>query len=104
MAIARWSRDADDFLLVGNEEATDNLGGGSGAPLDGEADGRPFLAAPDRAGRRLPFIATWASASDSSGGVMARGDGPGADLIRRTIESSDIDRALYLGMFERRID
>jgi len=164
-AIARLSQDADGFLLVGNEEATDNFGGennatavfdaGAGAdrairvaldfarrhgqttvvlasdsdcggllvtgddviagqrvaprgengsPQDGGPDGLPFLAAPDRAGVRLPFIATWASASDSSGGVMARGYGPGADLIRGTIDSMDIYRALYLGLFERRID
>jgi alkaline phosphatase len=164
-AIARLSRDADGFLLVGNEEATDNFGGennanavfdaGAGAdravrvaldfakqhgqttvvlasdsdcggllvtgddvvagqkvaprgengsPQDGGPDGLPFLAAPDRAGVRLPFIATWASASDSSGGVMARAYGPGADLVRGTIDSSDIYRALYLGLFERRID
>jgi alkaline phosphatase len=164
-AIARLSRDADGFLLVGNEEATDNFGGENnatavfdagagadravrvaldfarrqgqttvvlasdsdcggllvtgddvvagqkvpprgenGAPQDGGPDGLPFLAAPDRAGVRLPFIATWASASDSSGGVLARGYGPGADLIRGTIDSSDIYRALYLGLFERRID
>ncbi|MCE3002813.1 MAG: alkaline phosphatase [Xanthomonadaceae bacterium] len=164
-AIARLSRDADGFLLVGNEEATDNFGGennasavfdaGAGAdravrialdfaqrqgqttvvvasdsdcggllvtgddvvagqkvaprgengsPQDGGPDGLPFLAAPNRAGVRLPFIATWASASDSSGGVMARGYGPGADLVRGTIDSIDIYRALYLGLFERRID
>jgi alkaline phosphatase len=164
-AIARLSRDVDGFLLVGNEEATDNFGGennatavfdaGAGAdravrialdfarrqgqttvvlasdsdcggllvtgddvvagvkvsprgengsPQDGGPDGLPFLAAADRAGVRLPFIATWASSSDSSGGVMARAYGPGADLVRGTIDSSDIYRAIHLGLFERRID
>lgn len=164
-AIARLSRDADGFLLVGNEEATDNFGGDNhagavfdagagadravraalefarrhgqttlvlasdsdcggllvtgddvvvgrkvaprgenGAPQDGGPDGLPFLAAPDRAGVRLPFIATWASSSDGSGGVLARAFGPGADLVRGTIDSTDIYRALYLGLFERRID
>ena len=164
-AIARLSRDADGFLLVGNEEATDNFGGDNnatavfdaglgadravraaldfarrqgqttvvlasdsdcggllvtgddvvpgqkvpprgenGSPQDGGPDGLPFLAAPDRAGVRLPFIATWASSSDASGGVMARAYGPGADLVRGTIDSTDVYRALYLGLFERRID
>jgi hypothetical protein len=74
--------------------------GENGAPQDG----LPILAAADRAGVRLPFVATWASASDSSGGVMARGYGPGADRVRGTIDSTDIDRALDLGLFERRID
>jgi alkaline phosphatase len=164
-AIRLLSRDADGFLLVANEEATDDFAsrnhasavfdagagadravhialdfakkqgqttvivasdsdcggllvtgddvvagmkvaprGENGAPQDGGPDGLPFLAAPDREGVRLPFIATWASASDSSGGVIARGYGPGADLVRGTIDSTDIYRALYLGLFERRID
>lgn len=164
-AIELLADDADGFLLVGNEEASDNFGGennaaavfeaGAGADRavahalefarkqgqttivvasdsdcggltvtgddvipgkkvpargengsaqDGGADGLPFLAAPDRAGQRLPFIATWASSNDSSGGVIARGHGPGGDLIRATVDSTDIYRALYLGLFERRID
>ncbi|NKB16440.1 MAG: hypothetical protein HC774_05495 [Sphingomonadales bacterium] len=78
--------------------------GENGSPQDGGADGMPFLAAADARGKRLPFIVTWASANDSSGGVMARGYGPGADLIRGTIDSTDIYRALYLGLFERRLD
>lgn len=165
VAIDLLANDADGFLLVGNEEASDNFGGENnaaavldagagadravahaleymrkngqttvvlasdsdcggltvtgddviagrrvpargenGAPQDGGADGLPFQAAPDRHGVRLPFIATWASSSDSSGGVIARGAGPGGDLIRGTVDSTDIYRALYLGLFERRID
>ncbi len=76
----------------------------NGSPLDGAADGRAFLAAPDRNGKRLPFLVSWASTGDMSGGLVARGYGPGADLLRGTIDSTDIYRALYLGLFERRID
>jgi alkaline phosphatase len=165
VAIAALGTDADGFLLVGNEEASDNFGGenhawavleagagadravahalayagkhgettvlvasdsdcgglnvtgddviagarvavraANGSPQDGGLDGLPFLAAPDRAGKRLPFVASWASDSDMSGGVIARGHGPGGDLVRGTIDSTDIYRALYLGLFERRID
>jgi alkaline phosphatase len=165
VAIDILAKDADGFLLVGNEEASDNFAGENnasavleagagadravayalayaqaqgqttvvlasdsdcggltvtgddvipgkrvaargenGAPQDGGPDGLPFLAAADRNGVRLPFIATWASNNDSSGGVVARGAGPGGDLIRGTVDSTDIYRALYLGLFERRID
>lgn len=165
IALARLSRDPDGFLLVGNEEATDNqsgennavavldaaLGadraiaaalafaartgnttvvvasdsdngamnatgddvevsmrvpprGENGAPQDGDTQGRAWLAAADRNGRRLPFLITWASTSDLSGGLVARGYGPGADLVRGTIDSGDIYRVLYLGLFEERID
>jgi alkaline phosphatase len=78
--------------------------GENGAPQDGDAGGRAFLAAPDRSGKRLPFLVSWASAGDMSSGLVARGHGPGADLLRGTVDSIDIYRALYLGLFERRID
>lgn len=72
----------------------------NGAPIDGDA-GRPFLAAPDRAGVRLPFVLHWANDGDLAGGIVARGRGPGADLIEGTIDSTDVYRALYLGLFGR---
>jgi alkaline phosphatase len=164
-ALMLLSRDSDGFLLVANEEASDNFAGENharavldagagadraiaralefarqyplttilvasdsecggfaltgddviaarpvaakgenGAPQDGDLNGLPFLAAADSRGRRLPFVVNWASAGDGSGGVIARGSGPGAALIQGTIDSTDIYRALYLGVFERRID
>jgi alkaline phosphatase len=72
----------------------------NGAPIDGDA-GRPFLAAPDRAGVRLPFVLHWANDGDLAGGIVARGRGRGADLIEGTIDSTDVYRALYLGLFGR---
>jgi glycerophosphoryl diester phosphodiesterase len=44
----------------------------NGAPQDALL-GRPFLAAPDAAGQRHPFVVHWASANDVSGGIAARG-------------------------------
>ncbi len=75
----------------------------NGSPVDG-ADGKPFVAAADARGARLPFVVTWASTSDSSGGTVARGVGPGAELIHGTIDSTDIYRALYLGLFGKKPD
>jgi alkaline phosphatase len=160
-ALAMLADAPNGFLLVGNEEATDNLAGdnhgaavlesgrgadraiaaaiaaadrdpritivvasdsdcgglqvvsddlvagarvparaANGAPIDGDA-GRPFLAAPDRAGVRLPFVLHWANDGDLAGGIVARGRGPGARLIEGTIDSTDVYRALYLGLFGR---
>ncbi len=70
----------------------------NGAPQDG-AQGVPFLAAPDRAGVRQPFVVHWAAANDVSGGIVARGIGPGAELLKGTIDSIDIYRALRLALF-----
>ena len=73
----------------------------NGSPVDGE-DGAPFLAAADAQGRRLPFVVTWSAEGDVSGGVVARASGPGAELVRGTVDSTDIYRALHLGLFGQR--
>lgn len=71
-----------------------------GSPLDSDG-GKPFLSAADARGVRQPFYITWASDSDSAGGTVARGIGPGAAKIEGTIDSTAIYRALYLGLFGR---
>lgn len=68
-----------------------------GAAADGEA-ATPFLAAPDRAGRRLPFTIAWGADGDVAGGLVARGMGPGAARIAGTIDSTDVYRALRDGL------
>jgi len=74
----------------------------NGSPLDSDG-GKPYLSAPDARGKRIPFYITWASDSDSAGGTVARGSGPGAVLIEGTIDSTVIYRALYLGLFDQRL-
>ena len=166
--LARLKDAPNGYLIVGNEEATDNLSGENNAPatleaaagadrviaialaearanpaltvvvasdsdnsgmnatsddLDDPKDlprplptrtangslldsdgGQPFMSAPDARGVRQPFYITWASDSDSAGGTVARGIGPGAAKIEGTIDSTVIYRALYLGLFGREID
>lgn len=75
--------------------------GEKGMRLEGDAAGRPFLAAADRAGRRLPFAIAWGTAGDSAGGLVARAAGPGAKLVQGTIDSADVYSALYYGLFGR---
>jgi len=163
-ALARLRDSPKGYLLVGNEEATDNLSGENntpavleaaagadraialalaeaarnpaltllvasdsdnggmnatsddldelpqplptrtenGSPLDSDG-GKPYLSAPDARAKRIPFYVTWASASDSAGGTVARGTGPGAELFTGTIDSSVIYCALYLGLFDQRL-
>jgi alkaline phosphatase len=75
----------------------------NGSLLDSDG-GKPFMSAPDARGVRQPFYITWASDSDSAGGTVARGIGPGAAKIEGTIDSTTIYRALYLGLFGREIE
>ncbi|MBU6373450.1 MAG: alkaline phosphatase [Alphaproteobacteria bacterium] len=73
----------------------------NGAPLDGIAGAGtpPFLAAPDRAGRRLPFAIAWASDGDMSGGGVVRAAGPGARYVQGTLDSTDIYTVLHASLF-----
>ncbi len=75
----------------------------SGAAWDGR-DGTgslPFIAAPDRAGKRWPFAISWASGSDCGGGILVRGEGHRAnELIRGSIDNTripEIVREVLLG-------
>lgn len=75
----------------------------SGSLLDSD-NGEPFLTPPDRDGQRIPFYITWASDSDSAGGTVARGIGPGATRIEGTIDATEVYKALYLGLFDTSLD
>lgn len=69
-----------------------------GSPLDSD-NGQPFLTPPDANGVRIPFYITWASDSDSAGGTVVRGIGPGAAKIEGTVDATQVYGALYLGLF-----
>jgi alkaline phosphatase len=73
----------------------------NGAPMDGQGGtgGIPFLTAPNAQGERLPFAIFWAADGDVSGGGLVRATGPGAAALKGTADSTDVYRALYLGIF-----
>lgn len=73
----------------------------NGAPLDGrEGTGTaPFLAAPDRNGRRLPFGIVWASRDDVSGGILVRAEGLNSHLVRGSLDNTEIAKLIRLTLF-----
>lgn len=74
---------------------------GNGAPLDGR-DGTgtpPFIAGPDRMGRRLPFAVAWAGTNDLSGGIIARAAGLNGNLLSGSIDNTGIYRLMYATLF-----
>ena len=112
LAVAEAARDPELTVIVASDSdsgamvATDAAARGPlvpvdirGARLEGDAEGRPFLTAPDRSGHRIPFTIAWGVPGDVAGGLVARGTGPGARLITGTVDSTDIYRALHLGLF-----
>ena len=77
----------------------------NGAPMDGQGGtgGPPFIAAPDRNGRSMPFAVTWAARDDVSGGVLLRGEGLNAHLIRGSMDNTGIARLIRLTLFGREV-
>ena len=75
------------------------------APLDGIDGGNtpPFTAAPDKAGKQLPFAITWATRHDLSGGIIARAKGLNADKVSHlgVVDNTDIYRIMYYTLFNR---
>jgi alkaline phosphatase len=75
--------------------------GTNGAPLDGR-DGTatpPFLAAPNRIGKRLPFAVAWGSKIDNAGGVLARAVGHKAERVRGNLDNTEVYRVVYEALF-----
>lgn len=73
----------------------------NGAPIDG-VDGAgtaPFVAAPDRFGRRLPFAVSWAAFGDVSGGILVRAEGFLADRVRGSMDNAEIARLIREALF-----
>jgi alkaline phosphatase len=77
----------------------------NGSPQDG-VEGtatRPFLAAPDRHGNRLPFAVCWSTTDDVAGSVLVRAEGYTADRLPTTVDNTDIYKLMYRALFGRRI-
>jgi alkaline phosphatase len=79
---------------------------GNGAPWDGPTGTAsvPFTSAPDRAGRRHRFAITWATDDDVAGGILVRGVGLNSEMIRGTMENTDIYRVMFRTLFGRSPD
>ncbi len=73
----------------------------NGAPIDG-ANGtgtKPFLAQPDRAGRRLPFFVSWSAHRDVSGGILVRAYGLHSERVRGSFDNTGITDLIRLTLF-----
>jgi alkaline phosphatase len=73
----------------------------NGGPIDGVSGSgsAPFIAAPDRNGRSLPFMVVWASKHDVSGGVLVRADGLNSQRVRGTVDNTQIAELIRLTLF-----
>lgn len=72
-----------------------------GSPIDGR-DGTgspPFYSAPDKEGKSLPFVISWSSFYDVSGGVVCKAAGLNAGLVNGVVDNTDIYRFMYFTLF-----
>jgi alkaline phosphatase len=77
-----------------------------GAPIDG-SDGTgspPFYSAPDKEGKILPFVISWSSYYDVSGGVVCKGAGLNAELINGVVDNTDLYRFMYFTLFNKLLE
>lgn len=62
----------------------------NGSPFGLSPDGEIFLAKPDKRGKRLPFVITWGSVNDTSGGILVRAAGKNADQVQGTFDNTRV--------------
>lgn len=73
----------------------------NGAPYDGVngSETFPFRSAPDRLGRTFPFAVSWSTTHDVCGAVLIRAKGLNTELVKGSIDNTDIYKFMYLTLF-----
>ena len=72
----------------------------NGAPYGLDSDGKPFLSKPDRAGVAHPFVITWGTLSDASGGILVRAAGKKAEEVKGSFDNTKIYSLMREVLFE----
>lgn len=93
----RGAKNESEMLRAGRDANGAPLDGAKRAPEGGVAE--PFLSAPDRAGRRHPFVVTWGSKLDTAGAILVRAAGRNADKVRGSFDNTALYPLLYETIF-----
>jgi alkaline phosphatase len=72
----------------------------NGAPYGLTIDGQPFLSKPDRFGVSHPFVITWGTLNDASGGILVRAAGKNADKVQGSFDNTKIYSLMREVLFE----
>jgi alkaline phosphatase len=94
MDVLGFSENLGKFIEVAQNGRDSN-----GAPYGLDWGGKPFLSAPDRHGKRLPFVVTWGTRHDTCGGILVRALGHGAERVRGAVQNTDIYRIIREGLW-----
>lgn len=93
-----WLRPGETFEREKPVPATDPRGTSQIDGRDGTAT-LPFLAAPDRYGQQHTFAVSWGARAQRAGGIVVRSAGYRAELVRGSMDTTDIYRVLYQVLF-----
>jgi alkaline phosphatase len=74
----------------------------NGAPYGLTPDGEVFLARPDKRGNRLPFVITWGTVFDASGGILVRAAGKNAEEVRGSFDNTRVYSLMRDALFGKR--
>jgi len=85
------------LLETGRDKNGAMVDGAERTPTGGVA--RPFVSAPDRAGKTHEFVVVWATGMDTSGGIVARAAGLNADKVRGSFDNTAVYPLLYETLF-----
>ena len=72
----------------------------NGAPFSIAADGGPFFAKPDRNGAELPFVVTWGTVNDTSGGILVRAAGRHSEKVSGNFDNTKIYEFMRSALFD----
>ncbi|PAZ00644.1 MAG: hypothetical protein CAK90_04570 [Spartobacteria bacterium AMD-G4] len=72
----------------------------NGAPYGLTLDGQPFLSKPDRSGVAHPFVITWGTLNDTSGGILVRAAGKDSDQVKGNFDNTKIYSLMRDVLFE----
>jgi len=62
----------------------------NGAPYGLDLEGQPYLSKPDCSGVIHPFVLTWGTLGDASGGILVRAAGKNAESVKGSFDNTDI--------------
>ena len=84
----RGGKKEAQMLAKGRDENGAPLAGARNKPRGGVVE--PFVSRPDRAGRSHPFVVSWGTMLDSSGGILVRAAGLDADRVAGTMDNTGL--------------
>jgi alkaline phosphatase len=93
----RGAKYEKEFLETGKDKNGAPIDGAERTPTGGVA--KPFVTAPDRAGRTHEFVVVWGTGMDACGGIVARAAGLNAEKVSGSFDNTAVYPLFYETLF-----